>query len=401
MQIRMQGKNLQVIDNFLDEIFGDSPGECFDSHAYSCLCDHLRKWTGDALSDQDAQQFIGSQTANAIMELIIYRQRGRVFSAAELQVQRENLLRKIIDELQKLPHSCTINFSLPHFAGFSGFPIAISETICLIAGEVLEPSSGGSMGLASLAPTTLGKSNVWLSITVPGYASNDHFSAATIRAISEAKKCIYFLSQFCLFRRAMRHSPSAKATISSPLGQEDVRLPDGLGQLLHSLIPDLEGATTEGARTKELKKNLELTTWFFGASSHNDYKALSAAIEWYIDSITADNQTFAYLAACIGLEAVLGYGESPDRMESMSARLSDRYGWLLGEGRADREKLTKEFTDMLRLRGKLVHARVNRLSASERQKLHDVQDMLGRVIDKEVDTMLRVSLPHSSYEQTY
>lgn len=397
MQIRMQGKNLLVLNNFLDEIFGDELDGVFSSHAFDCLCKHIKKWSGDVLSEDDVRQFVGAQTSNQIVELLAYRHKGRKFSAAELQAGRESLLEKLTDELRKLPHSCTINFSLPHFSYFSKFPIDIADSIRLIVKDPIDPRSSGSKGLKPLEPQTILSSNVWLSITVPGYARDNPYSAATVRAVSEAKKCLYFFSRFCVFRRshAWRDGPSAKATISSPLGETSLSLPYGLGQMLHSLLPDLQAESTMESRTTVLKEELKLVSSFFRASSHMDYRALSAAIEWYIDSVTADNQTLAYLAACIGLEAVLGYGDSSGQMDSMSARLGDRYGWLLGEGRADREKLTEDFKSMLNLRGKLVHARVSRLSADEQQRLHDVQDMLSSVIDKEIGTMLHAPHPYS------
>ncbi|ANN66100.1 hypothetical protein BAU06_07190 [Bordetella bronchialis] len=113
-------------------------------------------------------------------------------------------------------------------------------------------------------------------------------------------------------------------------------------------------------------------------------------MEWYFDSITVDNQTLAYLAACIGLEALLGYGaETPDRMEAMSVRLGDRYGFLMGQDRTDREKLAAEYRDVLAVRGHLVHARKPRLTQNELDNLRKAQEMLGNVIWKEVSTLLK------------
>ena len=72
-------------------------------------------------------------------------------------------------------------------------------------------------------------------------------------------------------------------------------------------------------------------------------------------------------------------------MDAMSSRLCDRYGFLLGAGRNERERLSLEYRDILNLRGKLVHARSKRLTAGEREKLSQVQRMLAKVIDREIE----------------
>jgi len=107
-----------------------------------------------------------------------------------------------------------------------------------------------------------------------------------------------------------------------------------------------------------------------------------------MDSVSAENETFGYLAACIGLEAILTAGDGADRLDNLSARLSDRYGFLMGVGAQDRKKLSDEYRSLLNLRGKLVHARRRSLKANEQDQLHRVRYMLSSVIDKEVTSLL-------------
>jgi hypothetical protein len=105
------------------------------------------------------------------------------------------------------------------------------------------------------------------------------------------------------------------------------------------------------------------------------------------DACYSDNQTLAYLAACIGLEALLGGGD--EHLDDMSRRLADRYAYMLGKARSARQMLQSDYLEILKVRGRLVHARDSRLSGDALGSLERATNMLARVIRHELEQFLR------------
>ena len=214
----------------------------------------------------------------------------------------------------------------------------------------------------------------------------------------------------------MGYSPGkAQASFSEGSDQAflTIEIPESVGRLYAKLkineskllmynwlLPDIPvggsfladpGRAPQNEEEKLLALNLLLSDVrrYFRARPHEDFKQIAAAIEWYQDSLWADNDTFAYIAACVGLEAVIG---SPDeQLDSLSKRLADRYAFLMGKGRKDREHLRKSYADVLKLRGRLVHGKAARLAADERHLLRTAQDLLLNVLWKEVNRILATS----------
>ena len=139
-------------------------------------------------------------------------------------------------------------------------------------------------------------------------------------------------------------------------------------------------------RLTAFRNSLDPIVRFLECREHADFESLAAAMEWHQDSVFADNQTFAYLAACIGLEALLG---SDVHMDSMSRRLADRYSFLIGRGRKERAELAQRYEAVLNLRGKLVHAKAARLNPEDLPLLYEAQDMLSQLIHHELGEMYR------------
>ena len=113
------------------------------------------------------------------------------------------------------------------------------------------------------------------------------------------------------------------------------------------------------------------------------FRPIQAAIEWYQDSLFINDQTIAYLSACIGLEAI--FGESD--MNEMSRRVEDRYAFLLGKNSEDRKKLAEEYREILKIRGKIVHAREKKLNNYQSSSLYKVQEMLRKSIMHELSVL--------------
>nr|WP_313036945.1 hypothetical protein [Achromobacter ruhlandii] len=317
-------------------------------------------------------------------------------------------------QIESLPWELEVKFPLPKFGHLGPFEIQISDSI-MIRNGMAEPVSKEE-GLNKLFAHVLAQGrHAELCVKVRGYADSDPGGNAVSQAISLAKQCLYFLDAFSSPARFHGDIQPVDTYVWIPNERVTVRLPDTLTRYLCGLSPKMELleiygggngllsggpriATTPEEQADALALKLYTAQMFFARNDHPDVEAIGAAMEWYVDSIVADNQTFAYIAACIGLEALLGYGvEDPsEKMEAMSPRLSDRYGFLLGVGRADRDRLASEFREMLKLRGKLVHARNKRLNAGQRTHLYGVQNMLANVIRHEVQTIVRIPLPEGN-----
>ncbi|GAB1575375.1 hypothetical protein [Bordetella petrii] len=402
MAIRLSEKYLQQIEACVDTIQVDNWIEVFETEAFRELRESVKKIHGTYLTDGDAGHLILSR----LVEVFVGEPgpRGGAIVWEENSDLREKLIDSLRDDIQSLPWTVQVNFPLPRFNRFGDFEIKICDSLSLQTR--LAPVSPMLEGLNPLIGLVRNQGHAWLCVTVNGYIDSLHESAAVSSAITQAKRCLYFFGGFAAA------SPwdvlQAEAFANGPRGSQAIRLPHSLERYFGGLAPvesrlaiydHSEGkgllggafrpANTDDERCMALRDNLGVAQSFFERREHEDFDAIAAAIEWYIDSITADNQTFAYIAACIGLEALLGYGDSTERMDAMSSRLSDRYGFLLGTGRKQRDRLAEEFKQMLSLRGKLVHARSKRLTAGEQQQLHQVQNMLSKVIGKEISVFIR------------
>lgn len=365
------------------------------------------------LSERDANLALVYAFVDCIGK-VTPRPAGTPIPAKISEEARAALFEALRTQIESLPWELEVKFPLPKFGLLGQFEIRISDAIVIRNGPA-EPAPVGEGGNNLFASVLAQGRHAQLCVKVRGYADSDPGGNAVSQAISQAKQCLYFLDAISSPNRFHGEIQPVDTYVWIPDGHVTIRLPDTLTRYLCGLTPKMELleiygggagllsggpriATTPDEQAEALALKLDTAQMFFARNNHPDVEAIGAAMEWYIDSIVADNQTFAYIAACIGLEALLGYGmEDPsEKMEAMSPRLSDRYGFLLGVDRADRDRLSSEFREMLKLRGKLVHARNKRLNAGQRTHLYGVQNMLAKVIRHEVQTIVRIPLGDGS-----
>ncbi|MBM2835346.1 MAG: hypothetical protein HW406_2507, partial [Candidatus Brocadiaceae bacterium] len=110
-------------------------------------------------------------------------------------------------------------------------------------------------------------------------------------------------------------------------------------------------------------------------------ESIKTAIEWTFDSITNDNDTFAFIQACIGLEAILG---DDGTKEKLMKTLADRCAYLLGGKISNRRKVREDFEKLYDIRSKLVHGRKVKLDNEQLGFLRFAQNMLESIIWKEI-----------------
>lgn len=406
MAIRLSEKYLRQISACVSEIDLNDWVSVFDSPTYDALVKSVKGIHHEYLTEQDVNYFLTDILITFVFD--VKRERTGRLSEPENADMHAVLIATIRDAIESLPWNIQVRFPLPRFVGFDRLDLKISDSISLKENP-METVRGGDK-LNELLKISPKRNFPWLCVDVRGYGTADPDTGAISNAITQAKQCLYFLKMFGFNSpREGETTPDTYAVLPSEF--KPIRLPNTLARHFGMIAPLRDRLTiydTGGApnllagkirpaenapeRTLALEQNLHTAREYFRRKDHRDFGAIGAAIEWFIDSVTADNQTFAYIAACIGLEALLGYGEGSERMEDMTSRLSDRYGFLLGAGRSEREELSKEYLRILSLRGKLVHARSKRLTSAEQMSLGRVQGMLSDVINKEISIFSKLKI---------
>jgi hypothetical protein len=394
--IKLHGKYLKVVEDFAGVLSHENWHRCPGTPEYGALVRAVETLHGEFLSTENARTIVYVEVA---IFFTAERNQGKVLALDASA--RSELVLSLKNYIESLPLEYAFSIQLPAFTWLGAYDIPVTEKIRLVSVE--DASGAGNQRLNALAPKPSGESV--LSITVHGFGSHSPDSPATADAISIAKQCAFLLDAYGICR-SRYFEGRATASLITQVDQslQFVNLPDSLVRCFGSLAlneetlnvydPDVGKTVLNSFRTAEtdeekiegLRSSIANLSRFFKLAAHPDFPRIAAAIEWYQDSIFADNQTFAFLAACIGLEALIG---SEGQMDQMSMRLADRYAYLMGKGWSDRERLSNEFRQILNVRGKLVHARQARLSAEHQTAFRTAQSMLLEASRKELNEMYR------------
>ncbi|WP_347158481.1 hypothetical protein [Pseudomonas aeruginosa] len=87
------------------------------------------------------------------------------------------------------------------------------------------------------------------------------------------------------------------------------------------------------------------------------------------------------LQVCIGLESI--YGEDSSG-EGLTESLSDRCAYSIGTSHASRAKIKQNFRTIYKLRSKIVHGVIQRLSEEEAKFLQTGEILLRKSLHKEM-----------------
>ncbi len=120
-------------------------------------------------------------------------------------------------------------------------------------------------------------------------------------------------------------------------------------------------------------------------SNHEDCARIKAAIEWSFDSLTAENETMAFLKVCIGLEALLGENEAGP---SLTEALSDRCAYLIATSIKSRKNIKERFKELYKIRSKIVHGAINHLDRENLIQLEFAKHFLRSAIRKEMQYIM-------------
>ncbi|MFJ2988352.1 hypothetical protein ACIPF8_10825 [Collimonas sp. NPDC087041] len=401
-KIVLHGKYLTVIEKFVSTVTLNSEAPILRwSPEFEALRDSITKLHSKFLSKQNALSIVIQECVGFYGEHLDRTGSLSEHGNADLKTA---LILRIKNYLESLPRAYALRISLPSFPGWGTATYDVCEGIRIVIGDVPRPATNRLADLAGAAWDTPPGSDGYLEISTIGYVESSANSPLPTSCISQAKQCAFILTTNGICNGENFSQAKAKATMSETLTQKLLftSLPDGLARCFGKLIPDettlqvrenaglsLLTRTTRLAITNEEKSEafqnkLQHLRDFFDAKNEPDFVSIAAAIEWYEDSLFADNQTFSYIAACIGLEALLG---SNDHLDSMSKRLSDRYAFLLGKNRAERENMILSYGKVLNLRGRLVHSKAARLSDEDVDLLITAQNMLLSIIRHELTAM--------------
>lgn len=315
----------------------------------------------------------------------------------------------LVKTLESIPRRYVLKITLPSLPSWGNFRFKLlGDNEAFLCGTASAEPKENVNKLAYLFSNSLSPSasdRVWIEIGYEGYVSPYTTTPAAALAASFSKQVSFLFEYLGL---AQEVSSSQKSTlIAEPISAEfgsgvELEFPSGLASHLGGLgikksfleVYETSGADsllggemrpcrTDGERLERFEVAIKKIHDFLCRSTSSGFASITSAIEWLQDSRLNDDQTLAYLAACIGFEALLGDTDGK-LMNEMSQRLSDRYAYMLGKDVDDRKRLGAEFRRVLLLRGELVHARKRRLDAKDFGQLRSVQSMLEKAIHHEM-----------------
>lgn len=394
-KIRLTEKYMRVIESFAELI--DPEGyqltwTVIGGDPFGALRKMVAKIHAKYLNEDDAQDLILDEYSDFVIEA---KAQQPPPDAAEA---RSALVKKLKERIESYPRQYVLRLNLPSFPAYKNHTVELASDVRLVLSRPVAkrrgPISKAVLGEGDESPGL----GTWLEVDAVGYATRSPESPAAADAIAVAKQCMFILEATSMLQRTYFASRPASATLDQKGGKLSVELP--LPRLLAHhwarLIPDehkltvldpnhgrnlfesIRPAKDGEERARALANAMRGLTRYLESRHHPDFERIAAAIQWHQDSTYSENQTFAFLAVCIGLEAILG---ERGHLNEMSNRLADRFAFRLGTNRSHREALGKTYIAILNLRGDLVHAKAARLkSAEDRKLLNQARVMLHNLI---------------------
>ena len=338
----------------------------------------------------------------------------------------ENVSDRIIAYLESIPRKYSIYFELPSVKGIGVKEVNLTDNISLIEKvdesdfpEIKIPGFGlGGRGLlGSYRNYSLNKGQLYVHIQTQGYADGTLESTAVKKAYSKFKQFILLAKTKGLLVERERgiatlgdfygyttkeDSPiyvvydkepdTEKYPITLPKIvseyiskmriNEDILKPDEY-ELIVEKFED-KNALTPNDKAKILKDRLQYPIKLLKTTDTDaDAEPIKTAIEWAFDSLTNDNETVAFIQACIGLEAILG-DEEEEPQKSLQNKFADRCAYLLGKNFSERKNIKESFVKLYNIRSKLNHGRKAKLDREQLHFLRFSQSILNRIIWKEI-----------------
>jgi hypothetical protein len=323
------------------------------------------------------------------------------------------IINAIIAHLETIPRKYRIYFELPSVKGIGVKEIKLTDDIAFI--ERINESDFEKVKIPSKSllggnySYTLQREKLYICVQVDGYADGTLECSAFKKAYSKFKQVILvgklsgvFVDKQPTISAGLLSFGMPHVFVINALDSSDekyqVTLPksvfDYISKIelnenalkptqIENLVETFEDkeTLTPNDKAKLLKNRFQYPIKLLKTSDNNkDSEAIKTAIEWAFDSLTNDNDTLAFIQACIGIEAVIG----DDNKENITATLADRCAYLLGDSISARKTIRENFEQLYNIRSKVVHGRKAYLDNEQRYFLDYAQRMLKKVIWKEI-----------------
>ena len=320
---------------------------------------------------------------------------------------------KIISYLESIPRKYLVFFELPAVHGLGLKEIKLTDDISFVERVGESDFSDIKIPTWSLLggdyTLTLEKGRLYIRIAVDGYTDGTVESSAIKKAYSKFKQVILLSNLSGILKEGQRdlslgllgsvshqifvvnsRDPNIEKylvyfpqTVSNYISKlrlnEDILKPPKFETLLETF--ENKEIPTSNDKAKLLKNRFQYPVKLLKTPDNDENaESIKSAIEWAFDSHANDNDTLAFIQACIGIEAVIG----DDTKDNITATLADRCAYLLGDSISARKKIRENFEKLYDIRSKIVHGRKACLDDEQRHFLDYAQIMLKRVIWKEI-----------------
>lgn len=374
MGVKVKGKSEAIIKSFVQSWTPQTSYE--DSESGKALrqliCGMHRQW----VTESDAHLIIRWVPRDALSA------RSKMWFDPVDDEDKVAMEAAFVEYIESLPKKYELRVPLPRFPNWMPTgAIELAPDVRIV-----------TQGLLGLLGGDFSDSRTYLAVDVEGYADHTASASGATKAAAIAKQTLYFLAH----TRAADFWDSLAATVSTGHFVSKNGILRRASPALHRYAAGIEimesalrifsgdsAATllTNGERRPETdEERREALDHIFSEvrgplslRTHADFEYVGSAIEWAVEAATVENDAVSFVLCCIGLESLLG---SDEHMTGMTQRLADRYAFLTGTTREDREKRAQAFKDLFELRGRLVHARQRGLSPSESSALAKLKVML-------------------------
>ncbi|MES2973295.1 MAG: hypothetical protein V4757_06785 [Pseudomonadota bacterium] len=395
-ELRRSIEGYAAVLNFSKKIFFKEGPE------FAALSKILIRFPGfDEMSEQDIVDFVIGETFAV------------AWTNTDSNPMSQELVEHFISAVNSIPRQYSLVVHLPAAPDWGTYRIDLGGGVALAAdastleGVPLLQEQGINALQKAMLPERHSGHATFLEIQTRGYAGFSYTSRLFAEAFSRLKQLSFLLRNDGVFSQTSPSVAQTRALVTDRLSNRKIfpQLPHAIERLTMTIAPNPKALTlglpkgedpfglfevTGKELVASLEKHLASCRRFFSSEGSTHHDSVAAAMEWYFDSLTNDNQTLAYLSACIGLEALLHYSSTKDEMMSeMTKRISDRYAYMLADTKDDRIRLMQEMTSVLRQRGELVHARERRLTPGAFRLLESARRMLKECIAHELQPLIR------------
>jgi hypothetical protein len=367
----LKGKHLKPIEDYVKGLNAEEILDPLFRDGYDTLVDAMVPTYSHCMLASNVSTVLYLALLEFQMEQGYATENNKVTDA---ETVRQRLFNKLKTAFERYPCNYEVRIGLPSFrAPKEGMRIDIMPGMWLDIREGSGKSSDSALVLSGI-----------------GYLDGHLNSPLGFKILSQAKLFVFFMRSLNLVQ-IQGYSVLARGAFKNLEASEEeatILLPNGLSQCFGGLAlhigtlvrPRGEKILRLSVMFENLRDAIEPLKSLLTLAQKDE--SITTAIEWYEDSHFAENETVAFLEACIGFEALL---QDPDRrLDDMTSRLCDRLAFSLGTSRGERKTIATEYRTILELRGQLVHSRQARIHDAQRKHLDSARSLLKRLIDSEL-----------------